>query len=100
VVVTSGLICPDLRQAGDTPGIARQIEGALVALADVLDRSGSDLAHVLRLEAFLARAEDFALWNEAFTAAWPAEKPARTTLVSGFALPSVLIELQAIAAMR
>jgi 2-iminobutanoate/2-iminopropanoate deaminase len=57
-------------------------------------------ARALRVEAFLARAADFARWEEAFAATWPAFPPARTTLVAGFALPAVLVELQAIAAPR
>jgi 2-iminobutanoate/2-iminopropanoate deaminase len=100
LVVTSGVICPALLQPGPPPGIQGQLLGAMQALKDVLERAASDFAHVMRLEAFLARAEDFAAWNEVFARAWPIEPPARTTLITGFALPSVLFEVQAIAACR
>ncbi|CAJ62458.1 MULTISPECIES: RidA family protein [Frankia] len=101
LVVTSGVICPDLLRPGltpaTTPDVRQQIDGALAALRDVLRAAGSDLRYALRVEAFLARPADFPLWDSAFTAAWPADPPARTTLVTGFALPVVLVELQAIA---
>jgi len=100
LVVTSGVISPALLGPGPAPGIAAQLDGAVQALSEVLDRAGSDLAHAIRIEAFLARAEDFPRWNEVFAAAWPADPPARTTLIAGFALPAVLVELQAIAALR
>ncbi|THJ74668.1 RidA family protein [Candidatus Frankia alpina] len=101
LVVTSGVICPDLLLPGmtpaTTPDIRRQLDGALQALRDVLREAGSDLQYALRVEAYLARPADFPLWDSAFAAAWPAHPPARTTLVTGFALPVVLVELQAIA---
>ncbi|MCM3925862.1 RidA family protein [Frankia sp. AiPs1] len=101
LVVTSGVICPDLLRPGLTPATApdvgQQIDGALAALGEVLRAAGSDLRHALRVEAFLAHPPDFPLWDSAFAAAWPADPPARTTLVTGFALPVVLVELQAIA---
>jgi 2-iminobutanoate/2-iminopropanoate deaminase len=100
LVVTSGIISPGLLGPGSAPGIAAQLNGAVQALSEVLHHAGSDLAHAIRIEAFLARAEDFPHWNEVFAATWPADPPARTTLITGFALPAVLVELQAIAALR
>jgi 2-iminobutanoate/2-iminopropanoate deaminase len=97
LIVTSGVISPGLLGSGPVPGIAAQLDGAVGALGEVLRQAGSDLAHVMRVEAFLARPEDFPRWNEVFAATWPADPPARTTLITGFALPEVLIELQAIA---
>jgi 2-iminobutanoate/2-iminopropanoate deaminase len=101
LVVTSGVICPDLLRPGLTPATApdvrQQVDGALGALGEVLRTAGSGLRYALRVEAFLARPADFPLWDSAFAAAWPVDPPARTTLVTGFALPIVLVELQAIA---
>ena len=102
LVVTSGVISPDLLRPGPgpAPGIAEQLDGAVRALGDVLRQAGSDLGRAIRVEAFLARPEDFPRWNQAFAAVWPHDPPARTTLITGFALPAVLVELQAIAAHR
>ncbi|WP_163553718.1 RidA family protein [Candidatus Frankia alpina] len=59
LVVTSGVICPDLLLPGmtpaTTPDIRRQLDGALQALRDVLREAGSDLQYALRVEAYLAR---------------------------------------------
>lgn len=66
-------------------------------LSDVLTRSCSVLENVLRLEAFLGDAGYLPQWNEVFVSAWPTYRPARTSIVVGFAVPAVLIELQAIA---
>jgi 2-iminobutanoate/2-iminopropanoate deaminase len=101
IVVTSGVIDQAVLAPGPAPDIHHQLEGALGALADVLRRAGRDLARAMRVEAFLARADDFPVWNAAFEAAWPdpGQRPARTTLVTGFALRGVLVELQAIGAL-
>jgi 2-iminobutanoate/2-iminopropanoate deaminase len=100
LVVTAGIISPDLLAPGPAPGLDAQLDGAVLALGEVLRQAGSDLTRVLRVEAFLARAADFQRWNEVFAATWPVDPPARTTLVTGFALPGVLVELQAIAVPR
>lgn len=105
IVVTSGIVSADLLGAGlldsgPAPGIDAQLDSAVRALGEVLRAAGSGLAHVLRVEAFLARAADFPRWDDVFAATWPTDPPARTTLVTGFALPGVLVELQAIAAAR
>jgi 2-iminobutanoate/2-iminopropanoate deaminase len=63
-------------------------------IASVLESSGSGMDHVLRLECFLADPADFAAWNALFIERFAAWRPARTTLVSAFALEGMLIEIQ------
>jgi 2-iminobutanoate/2-iminopropanoate deaminase len=63
-------------------------------IAAVLERCGSGMEHVLRLECFLADPADFPAWNALFTERFPVWRPARTTLVSAFALKGMLIEIQ------
>ncbi len=63
-------------------------------IASVLESSGSGMDHVLRLECFLANPADFAAWNTLFIERFPNWRPARTTLVSAFALQGMLIEIQ------
>jgi enamine deaminase RidA (YjgF/YER057c/UK114 family) len=65
-----------------------------------LEESGSSLALVLRVECYLARPEDFGDWNAIFAETFPAPRPARTTLVAGFTVPGLLIEIQVTAAVR
>jgi 2-iminobutanoate/2-iminopropanoate deaminase len=68
-------------------------------IAAVLEASGSGMEHVLRLECFLADPADFAAWNTLFTERFPSWRPARTTLVSAFALQGMLIEIQVTAGL-
>jgi 2-iminobutanoate/2-iminopropanoate deaminase len=67
-----------------------QIEQTLAA-------AGASMADVLRVECILARAEDFAAWNDLFAARFPTPRPARTTFVASFVIPGMLLEIQATA---
>lgn len=73
---------------------ATQAGVVLDDVAAVLSACGSGLEHVLRVECYLAHAADFAAWNEAFSARFPFSPPARTTLVTGFAVEGILIEVE------
>jgi 2-iminobutanoate/2-iminopropanoate deaminase len=97
LVFTAGLVAPSAL-AGAMPGIAEQVGEVLAALDDVLSAAGSDLASVLRIEAFLADPADLPVWDAAFAATWPTEPPARTTVSLTLVVPTVLFELQAVAA--
>jgi 2-iminobutanoate/2-iminopropanoate deaminase len=63
-------------------------------IASVLETCGSGPEHVLRVECYLADGGDFAAWNRVFVERFPSSPPARTTLVSGFAVEGMLIEVQ------
>ena len=63
-------------------------------VAAVLEAGGSGLEHVLRVECYLADPGDFAAWNRLFAERFPSSPPARTTLVTGFAVEGMLVELQ------
>lgn len=76
-----------------------QARAVLADVFSVLEAAGSDPSRVLRVECHLADAADFAAWNEIFAQAFPPPRPARTTLVSGFAVPGLAIELQLTAAV-
>jgi 2-iminobutanoate/2-iminopropanoate deaminase len=80
----------------DFSGQARSV---LKDIARTLDESGSSLGSVLRLECYLADASDFGTWNEIFAETFAAPRPARTTLVTGFAVPGLLVEIQVTAAV-
>lgn len=79
------------------PDIETQARQALDALEDALTKGGASIESVLRVEAFLASADHVGAWNEAFTERFPTSPPARTTLVAGFVVPGLLIEVQAVA---
>ncbi len=73
---------------------ARQsIENIKAALAG----AGASLEDVVKCNVYLADAADFAAMNEVYAEYFGAAKPARTTVVLEFALPGILVELDAIA---
>jgi 2-iminobutanoate/2-iminopropanoate deaminase len=77
-------------------------EQAQIVLGDieaVLAEAGSGWDHVLRVECFLADPGDFGEWNQIWSARFRPPRPARTTVVAGFAVPGILIELQVTAAV-
>lgn len=104
LIVTSGIVSPQVMQAigaGAAPDLDFRAEAddALNALLAAISAVGGSAPGVVKLEAFLADPADFAAWNQAFLSVWPEPGPARTTLVSAFAMPGVRIEVQALAAV-
>jgi 2-iminobutanoate/2-iminopropanoate deaminase len=75
-------------------GFEAQAAAVLADVAAVLEAGGSGLEHVLRVECFLARPGDFEDWNRVFRERFPHSPPARTTVVTGFGVEGLLIELQ------
>jgi len=71
-----------------------QVAVVLREVGEVLEAAGAGWSDVLRVECFLADAGDFAAWNEAWCERFEPPRPARMTLVAGFAMPGILIELQ------
>lgn len=80
--------------------VETQAEQAVAALAQTLAEAGSSLEHVLRIECFLADADGLAAWNRVYARHFSGHRPPRTTLITGFVLDGIAIELQAIAAAR
>jgi 2-iminobutanoate/2-iminopropanoate deaminase len=89
------------------PATMRVVDGgfdeqARVVLRDieaVLSAAGSSWEHVLRIQCFLADASDFPAWNRIWCERFDAPRPARTTVVAGFTVPGMLIELEVTAAV-
>ncbi len=78
---------------------AEQAQIVLRDIGAVLAEAGTDWDHVLRVECFLADPGDFAEWNQVWAQRFRPPRPARTTVVAGFAVPGILIELQVTAAV-
>lgn len=74
---------------------AGQLEVVLADSLSVLEAAGSGPEHVLRVECWLVDRGDFAEWNSQYAKAFPAPRPARTTLVvAGLPLEGLLVEVQ------
>jgi len=74
-----------------------QTRSVLDDVGRVLEAAGSRWDHVLRVECFLADAADFPVWNRIWSEHLASPRPARTTVVTGFAVAGMRVELQVIA---
>jgi 2-iminobutanoate/2-iminopropanoate deaminase len=66
------------------------LDQIMVSLAE----AGSGPEHVLRVQCYLLDPAHFGEWNALWAAAFPAPRPVRTTIVTGFAVPGMLIEIE------
>lgn len=71
-----------------------QARDVLRQIGDSLEAAGSSFAHVLRVQCYLLRAEDFGAWNAIWAESFPAPRPVRTTIVTEFTVPGMLIEVE------
>ena len=97
MVYTSGQIAlrPDGTMLGDD--VVLQTEQVFENLRNVLAEAGSSLDKVVKVMAFVADIEDFAVVNEIYAKAFGEHKPARS-LVAAKTLPkNALVEIEVIA---
>jgi 2-iminobutanoate/2-iminopropanoate deaminase len=100
IVYTAGAIGADPQTGALVDGgIEAQTRQALANLRAVLDAAGSDLAHVLKVNCFLADAADFARFNAAYAEVVGDAPPPRTTVGAAFPNPDLLVEIEMIAAV-
>ena len=59
--------------------------------------AGASLDDAVKVTVFLRNEEDFSIMNEIYQGYFPKDKPARSTVVAGLALPNMLIEMDCIA---
>jgi enamine deaminase RidA (YjgF/YER057c/UK114 family) len=97
LVFVSGIsgMGPDGKPAGTD--ITTQTRAALDRLRDVLAEAGSSLMQTLSVQVYLERAADFDAMNAVYRQAFPAQPPARTTVVADLP-PDLLVTIAAIAA--
>src|SRR5262249_23192699 len=63
----------------------------------ILEGCGATMADVVRCTVFLADAKDFAAMNAIYAEYFGDNKPTRTTVVAGFVLQGIKVEIDAIA---
>jgi 2-iminobutanoate/2-iminopropanoate deaminase len=71
-----------------------QARDVLRQIGDSLADAGSGFEHVLRVQCYLLRAEDFVTWNRVWAETFPTPRPVRTTIVTGFTVPGMLVEVE------
>jgi 2-iminobutanoate/2-iminopropanoate deaminase len=80
-----------------TGDIATETRQVLENVKALIEACGATLADVVKCGVFLARAEDFAAMNAVYAEYFGDAKPARATVVTGFAVPGIHVEIEAIA---
>jgi 2-iminobutanoate/2-iminopropanoate deaminase len=102
-VIADAVLFGDVLYLSGRAAVDRDFEAqAHAVLADidaVLEAAGSARSLVLRVECYLADATDFPSWNRVWSGYFAPPRPARTTVVAGFAIAGILIELQVTAAV-
>lgn len=73
---------------------AEQAADVLEQIMASLTEAGSGPEHVLRVQCYLLHAEDFGEWNRLWAEYFPAPRPVRTTIVTGFTVPGMLVEVE------
>lgn len=71
-----------------------QARAVLTDIGATLAEAGSGFEHVLRVQCYLADAADFPAWNRLWAEHFPPPRPVRTTIVTGFTVPGMLIEVE------
>ena len=81
----------------EVKGIEPQARLCLENIKRVLVAAGASLDDVVKVTVFLRNEDDFAKMNEVYQGYFVEDKPARSTIVAGLALPNMLIEMECIA---
>lgn len=81
----------------EVKGIEDQCKQCLANMREVLEAAGSSLHDVVKVTVFLRNAEDFAIMNGIYRSYFPEDKPARSTVIVGLALPNMFVEMDCIA---
>jgi 2-iminobutanoate/2-iminopropanoate deaminase len=77
--------------------IATETRRVLENVRGVLAGCGATMQDVVKCTVFLADSKDFAAMNAVYAEFFGEAKPARATVVTGFAVPGIKVEIEAIA---
>lgn len=88
---------PDGQIEGD---VAYQTTLCLQRLENVLHKHGLDRSAIVKASVWLTDRSAFAAFNEAYAAFFGDRRPARSTVISGLAIDSALVEVDAVALLQ
>jgi aminoacrylate peracid reductase len=77
--------------------IRKQTEATLENLKTAVEAAGGTLADIVKTTIYLGDVADYAGMNEVYKRYFPAGPPARATLITGFVVPGLLVEIEGIA---
>ena len=79
--------------------IKEQTRYALLRISAILEASGSSMDQVLTNTCYVTNREDLPGFNEVYAEFFPADRPARTTVIVNFGAPDNLVEVTSTAAV-
>ena len=98
---TAGQIAIDPATSQVVDGdVVAQTERVLANLRAILEAGGSSMGDVVKTTVFLADMADFPRMNEVYAKAFGQARPARSTVQAAGLPRGVLVEIEAIAALR
>lgn len=80
-------------------GIREQTRYTLQRIQAILEAAGSSLEQVLTNTCYVTNREDLAGFNEVYAEFFPADRPARTTVIVNFGAEDNLVEITSTAAI-
>jgi len=96
-IFVSGQVGHTDAQRREVKGIEAQVKQCLENMKKVLAAAGTSLDDVVKVTVFLRHEKDFAKMNEVYQSYFTKDRPARSTVIAGLPLPSMLIEMDCIA---
>ena len=79
--------------------IREQTRYALQRISTILEAAGSSIDQVLTNTCYVTNREDLPGFNEVYSEFFPADRPARTTVIVNFGAPDNLVEVTSTAAI-
>ena len=77
--------------------IAAETRRVLTNIQEILKGCGATMADVVKCNVFLADGKDFAAMNTVYAEFFGNARPARATVVTGFAVPGIKVEIECVA---
>ena len=84
----------DRKTEAPVEGIEAQTRETLEVIRDTLEAAGSSMDKVVKVTVLLRNAQDFPKMNEVYRTFFPKDPPARSTILTGLALPEMLLEIE------
>ena len=73
---------------------------ALATIADTLEKAGASLKDIVRVRVFVAEREDVMAVSKVLGQTFSDPRPTNTTIICGFAMPEMRVELEVTALKR
>ena len=78
----------------EVKGIEAQTRQCMENIKQVLEAAGSSLNDVVKVTIFLGHADHFTQMNEVYQSYFRKDYPARSTVMTGLVVPSMLVEIE------